>query len=97
MQIERTKLEGVLILTPQRFGDARGFFSESWSAKRLAEAGLDYNFVQDNHFLSETVGTVRGLHFQAPPHSQAKFVRCGRGRFFAVVVDIRKGSPTYGQ
>ena len=97
MQIEQTNLSGVLILTPKRFGDARGFFCESWSAARMAEAGLHYNFVQDNHSLSEAVGTVRGLHFQAPPHAQAKLVRCGRGRFFDVAVDIRKGSPTYGQ
>ena len=97
MQIEKTKLDGVLILTPQRFGDARGFFSESWSAARMAEAGLQYDFVQDNHSLSEAAGTVRGLHFQAAPYAQAKLVRCGRGRFFDVAVDIRKGSPTYGQ
>ena len=97
MQIEQTNLSGVLILTPKRFGDARGFFSESWSAVRMAEAGLHFDFVQDNHSLSEAVGTVRGLHFQAPPHAQAKLVRCGRGRVFDVAVDIRKGSPTYGQ
>ncbi len=97
MKIDQTKLPGVLILTPQRFNDARGFFSESWSAAQMAEAGLQYDFVQDNHSLSEAVGTVRGLHFQAPPHAQAKLVRCGRGRFFDVAVDIRKGSPTFGQ
>ena len=97
MQIEQTDLAGVLVLTPQRFGDARGFFCESWSAGRMAEAGLHYDFVQDNHSLSEVAGTVRGLHYQAPPHAQAKLVRCGRGRFFDVAVDIRKGSPTYGQ
>ena len=97
MQIEQTGLAGVLVLTPKRFGDARGFFCESWSADRMAAAGLHYEFVQDNHSLSEAVGTVRGLHFQAPPHAQAKLVRCGRGRLFDVAVDIRKGSPTYGQ
>ncbi|MCC1495058.1 dTDP-4-dehydrorhamnose 3,5-epimerase [Cognatishimia sp. F0-27] len=97
MQIETTRLDGVVILTPQRFGDARGFFSESWNAARMAEAGLDYGFVQDNHSLSARTGTLRGLHFQSPPHAQAKLVRCGRGRLFDVAVDIRRGSPTYGQ
>jgi dTDP-4-dehydrorhamnose 3,5-epimerase len=97
MQIEKTALAGVVILTPRRFGDARGFFSESWNARAMAEAGLDLAFVQDNHSLSERAGTVRGLHFQAPPHAQAKLVRCGRGRLFDVAVDIRRGSPTFGR
>ena len=97
MQIEDTALPGVKILTPPRFGDHRGFFSESWNQSRMQEAGLDYNFVQDNHSLSAKVDTVRGLHFQSPPHAQAKLVRCGRGRLFDVAVDIRKGSPTYGK
>lgn len=97
MEIEHTALQGVVVLTPARHGDARGFFSESWNAKRMADAGLVYNFVQDNHSVSATVGTVRGLHFQSPPHAQAKLVRCGRGSLFDVAVDIRHGSPTYGQ
>lgn len=97
MQIEKTALPGVLILTPRRFGDARGFFSESWSRRTLAEAGIDIDFVQDNHSLSTTPGTIRGLHFQAPPHAQDKLVRCGRGALFDVAVDIRTGSPTYGR
>ena len=97
MDIRETKLPGVLVLKPQRFGDERGFFSESWSRRRLAEAGIDKDFVQDNHSMSSEEGTLRGLHFQAPPYAQAKLVRCGRGRLFDVVVDIRKGSPTYGQ
>lgn len=97
MQIEETKLPGVFVLTPQRHGDARGFFSESWNAQRMAKAGLDYNFVQDNHSLSMAEGTLRGLHYQAPPFAQAKLVRCGRGAFFDVAVDIRRGSPTFGQ
>lgn len=97
MQIEQTNLSGVVILTPARFGDARGFFSESWSSARMHDAGLNFEFVQDNHSLSEQVGTVRGLHFQAPPFAQSKLVRCGRGSLFDVAVDIRKGSPTYGQ
>ncbi|ETX27243.1 dTDP-4-dehydrorhamnose 3,5-epimerase [Roseivivax isoporae] len=97
MQIELTPLPGVVILTPARHGDERGFFSESWNRRRMAEAGLDVDFVQDNHSLSARAGTVRGLHFQAPPHAQAKLVRCGRGRLLDVAVDIRRGSPTYGQ
>jgi dTDP-4-dehydrorhamnose 3,5-epimerase len=96
MDIEQTSLPGVLILTPQRFGDDRGFFSESWNQRRLAEAGINIDFVQDNHSLSREAGTLRGLHFQTPPHAQAKLVRCGRGALFDVVVDIRQGSPTYG-
>lgn len=97
MQIEQTSLPGVVILTPARFGDARGFFSESWSRKRLAEAGIDLDFVQDNHSVSARAGTVRGLHFQSPPHAQAKLVRCGRGVLWDVAVDIRRGSPSFGQ
>ena len=97
MKIEDTKLSGVKILTPARFGDARGFFSESWNRKRIAEHGLDLEFVQDNHSMSAEVGTIRGLHFQAPPHAQDKLVRCGQGVLFDVVVDIRNGSPTYGE
>ncbi len=96
MLIEKTKLAGVLILTPARHGDARGFFSESWSRKVLASHGIDLDFVQDNHSLSAAVGTVRGLHFQSPPHAQDKLVRCGKGAVFDVAVDVRRGSPTYG-
>lgn len=95
--IEKTPLDGVLVITPDRFGDHRGFFSESYSKRQLREAGVDVDFVQDNHSLSSTVGTVRGLHFQAPPRAQDKLVRCGKGCLFDVAVDIRKGSPTYGQ
>ncbi|MEH6829198.1 MAG: dTDP-4-dehydrorhamnose 3,5-epimerase [Sulfitobacter sp.] len=97
MQIEQTTLEGVLILTPQRHGDARGFFSESWNKARMEAAGLDFDFVQDNHSVSATVGTLRGLHYQSPPHAQAKLVRCGRGALWDVAVDFRAGSPTFGQ
>ncbi|MGR3617163.1 MAG: dTDP-4-dehydrorhamnose 3,5-epimerase [Paracoccaceae bacterium] len=96
MQIEKTALSGVLILTPARFGDDRGYFSESWNRQRMAANGIDLDFVQDNHSLSAAEGTVRGLHFQSPPHAQDKLVRCGRGALFDVAVDIRKGSPTYG-
>lgn len=97
MQIEETPLEGVLIITPARFGDERGFFSESYNRARMAEHGITIDFVQDNHSLSSEVGTVRGLHFQSPPHAQVKLVRCGKGAIFDVAVDIRNGSPTYGQ
>lgn len=96
MKVETTKLEGVLLLTPDRFGDSRGFFSESWNKRRMAEAGIDLDFVQDNHSLSSKVGTVRGLHYQTPPHAQAKLVRCGQGALLDVAVDIRAGSPTFG-
>ena len=97
MQIEETGLPGLKVLTPARFGDARGFFSESWNKQRMQDHGVDMDFVQDNHSLSAACGTLRGLHFQAPPHAQDKLVRCGRGVLFDVAVDIRKGSPTYGR
>ena len=97
MQVEETALPGVLVLVPRRFGDDRGFFAETWSRRALAERGIDIDFVQDNHSLSARAGTLRGLHFQAPPHAQAKLVRCGRGRLFDVAVDVRRGSPTYGR
>ena len=97
MQIEHTPLPGLLVLTPRRFGDARGFFCESWNRRTLAEHGIELDFVQDNQSLSAAPNTVRGLHFQAPPHAQDKLVRCGRGALFDVAVDARKGSPTYGR
>lgn len=97
MQIEETPLSGLLILTPRRFGDARGWFSEVWNAQTLAAQGITTAFVQDNHSYSRDMGTVRGLHYQRPPHAQAKLVRCGRGRVFDVAVDVRRGSPTHGQ
>ena len=96
MQVQETSLPGVFVLTPKRFGDARGFFCESWNRKTLQDAGITLDFVQDNHSMSHTTGTVRGLHFQSPPHAQAKLVRCGRGRLYDVAVDIRNGSPTFG-
>lgn len=97
MDVEKTALDGVFILTPKRFGDDRGYFSEVWSKKAMARHGLDIDFVQDNHSLSAEVGTVRGLHFQAPPHAQDKLVRCGAGSVLDVAVDIRKSSSTYGK
>lgn len=97
LAVDKTALDGVLVLTPDRFGDARGFFAESWNRKAMAAAGIKIDFVQDNHSFSARAGTVRGLHFQAPPHAQAKLVRCGRGRILDIAVDIRKGSPNYGR
>jgi len=97
VKILTTALPGVLILEPARYADARGFFSESWNRRRLADQGVEVDFVQDNHSLSIAAGTLRGLHFQTPPHAQAKLVRCGRGALFDVAVDIRHGSPTFGQ
>ncbi len=97
MKVEETGLPGLLLLTPARFGDSRGFFSESWNRATLSDRGIDIDFVQDNHSLSRDPGTIRGLHFQAPPHAQVKLVRCGRGVLFDVAVDIRRGSPTCGQ
>lgn len=97
MQIEKTALDGVLILTPQRFGDARGWFVETFNADRMAAAGIDTVFVQDNHSFSAAKGTLRGLHYQKPPHAQDKLVRCSRGAILDVAVDARVGSPTYGK
>ena len=97
MRIEETALEGVLILMPKRFGDDRGWFSETWNAARMQAAGLDVEFVQDNHSMSAAVGTLRGLHYQAPPHAQDKLVRCTAGLIFDVAVDFRAGSPSFGR
>ncbi len=97
MQVEQTPIPGLLILTPRRIADGRGFFSESWNRQRAVAAGIDIDFVQDNHSMSHQVGTLRGLHFQASPHAQAKLVRCGRGRLLDVAVDIRQGSPTFAR
>lgn len=87
----------VKLIKPKRFGDERGWFVETYNAGRYAELGIGVTFVQDNHSMSAEVGTLRGLHFQAPPHGQDKLVRCVRGRIWDVAVDVRKGSPTWGQ
>lgn len=97
MQVIKTKLAGVVMLIPQRFGDARGWFCETWNASRWAQAGIDLDFVQDNHSMSAEAGTLRGLHYQRPPHAQDKLVRCTKGAIFDVAVDVRRGSVTYGQ
>ena len=97
IEVKRTDIEGVLIIEPKVFGDARGYFLESFNANEFAEkTGLNINFVQDNESMS-SYGVLRGLHFQTPPYTQAKLVRCVRGAVLDVAVDIRKGSPTYGQ
>lgn len=97
MDLLKTKLEGVYILIPKVFGDHRGFFMESWSRRTMEEAGLYYDFVQDNHSLSTVKGTLRGIHFQKGDKAQAKLVRCVRGAVLDVAVDLRHGSPTYKQ
>lgn len=86
----------VIKIVPKRFEDARGWFSETYQRDRFAAAGIDADFVQDNQSWSQPVGTLRGIHFQTPPHAQAKLVRCLRGRIWDVAVDLRAGSPTYG-
>ena len=85
------------LIKPRRFGDDRGWFAETYNRRTYAAAGVDVEFCQDNHSMSRTPGVLRGLHFQAPPQAQAKLVRCVRGRIWDVAVDIRRGSPTYGQ
>lgn len=90
-------LAEVLLITPKRHGDARGWFAETWSSKALSAAGIDTTFVQDNQAFSARKGTLRGLHFQTAPHAQGKLVRVLRGAIFDVAVDIRQGSPNYGK
>jgi dTDP-4-dehydrorhamnose 3,5-epimerase len=97
MNVIRTELDGVLLIEPKVFGDARGFFVESWNEARFnAAVGHAVHFVQDNHSRSSK-GVLRGLHFQRPPHAQGKLVRCVAGRVFDVAVDVRAGSPTFGR
>lgn len=95
MKVVVTEIEDLFIIEPQVFGDNRGWFMESWSQKKMEEAGLFYNFVQDNHSFSAIKGTLRGLHFQKGSSSQAKLVRCVKGAVFDVAVDLRKNSKTY--
>ena len=97
VEVRRLDIEGVLEIQPARYADDRGFFSEVWSRERWREAGIDTDFVQDNHSLSKERGVLRGLHYQAPPMAQAKLVRVTRGAVFDVAVDIRTGSPNFGQ
>ena len=95
MDIIKTSIQDLYIIQPQVFGDSRGWFTESWSKKAFEEAGLYYDFVQDNHSFSANKGVLRGLHYQKGEAAQAKLVRCTRGAVLDVVVDMRKGSPTY--
>jgi dTDP-4-dehydrorhamnose 3,5-epimerase len=97
LRVESTALPDIKIVNPQRIGDQRGFFSETYNRQRFAEVGIDVEFVQDNHSLSAVPGTVRGLHFQSEPFAQAKLIRVVRGRILDVAVDIRRSSPTFGR
>ena len=96
MKLIETNINGVFIIEPKVFEDARGYFFESWSEAKLAEAGINCRFVQDNESKS-SYGVLRGLHYQAPPYTQAKLVRVIEGAVLDVAVDIRKGSPTFGK
>lgn len=97
LDVRSLDIPDVKLAIPKRFGDHRGFFSETYNKERFVAAGISADFVQDNHSLSATKGTVRGLHYQSPPFAQAKLVRVLRGAIIDVAVDIRKGSETYGQ
>jgi dTDP-4-dehydrorhamnose 3,5-epimerase len=97
LEVKRLALDGVVVVTPKRFGDRRGFFSETYNKKVFADAGIALEFVQDNHSLSAEAGTVRGLHFQVAPKVQAKLVRVVKGAIFDVAVDVRRSSPTFGK
>ena len=96
MEVIKTPIDGVVIIEPKVFKDARGYFFESFSQREFEEKVRKINFVQDNESMS-SYGVMRGLHFQAPPFTQSKLVRCVKGAVLDVAVDIRKGSPTYGQ
>lgn len=95
MNVIKTDLPDVYIIEPKIFGDNRGWFTESWSKRKMEAAGLFYDFVQDNHSFSAEKGTLRGIHFQKGEHAQAKLVRCVRGAVLDVAIDLRKGSPNY--
>ncbi|MEO1470500.1 MAG: dTDP-4-dehydrorhamnose 3,5-epimerase [Pseudomonadota bacterium] len=97
LDVEALAIPEVRVIRPRKFGDHRGFFSETYNRRAFAEAGIDLDFVQDNHSLSGEVGTIRGLHYQSPPFAQDKLVRVVRGAILDVAVDIRRGSPTFGQ
>ena len=97
MQFERFNIDGIVAIIPTKRGDSRGFFSETYRKDLMAAEGVTAEFVQDNHVFSAERGVLRGLHFQTPPHAQGKLVRCARGSILDVCVDIRAGSPTFGQ
>ena len=97
MKFERTAIPDVILFTPARHGDSRGFFSETWKGRDMAKAGIDLPFVQDNHSMSQARGVLRGLHCQLDPHAQGKLVRVVKGSIWDVAVDARRGSPTFGR
>lgn len=97
MEITSYSIRGVMLLTPRHLGDERGYFAEVFRADLFSNACGEHSFVQDNESLSAKAGTIRGLHFQSAPHCQGKLVRCTAGALFDVAVDIRRGSPTYGE
>lgn len=97
MKVINTRLQDVKIIEPAVFGDHRGFFMESYTENKFKDYGIDINFIQDNHSLSVEPGVLRGMHFQTPEKAQTKLVRATTGVIYDVLVDIRKGSPTYGQ
>jgi dTDP-4-dehydrorhamnose 3,5-epimerase len=97
VEVRPLGLDGVLEILPKKFGDERGFFSETYNARSFAASNINLEFVQDNHSYSAAAGVLRGLHYQLPPHAQSKLVRVVRGRIFDVAVDIRKGSPTFAE
>ncbi len=97
MEVVGTAIPEVKVITPKKFGDHRGFFSETYNRRDWVEAGIDLPFVQDNHSCSAAQGTLRGLHYQMPPMAQGKLVRVARGAILDVAVDLRSGSPTFGQ
>lgn len=97
MKAERLEIPDVILVTPDRFADARGFFSETWNQAKFAAVGIDAAFVQDNQSLSRDRGVVRGLHCQIEPYAQGKLVRCAKGAIWDVAVDARRASPTFGQ
>ncbi|ADZ70978.1 dTDP-4-dehydrorhamnose 3,5-epimerase [Polymorphum gilvum] len=97
LKITPLAIPDVLVIEPKKFGDHRGFFSETYNARAFADAGIDLRFVQDNHSYSAEPGTLRGLHYQGAPHAQDKLVRVLRGRILDVAVDLRRSSPTFGK
>ena len=97
MKFERLEIPEVILFSPARFGDERGFFSETWTARAMADAGIDLPFVQDNHSMSQAKGVLRGLHCQLEPHVQGKLVRCVKGSIWDVAIDARRGSRTFGR
>jgi dTDP-4-dehydrorhamnose 3,5-epimerase len=97
MNVQRLAIPDLILITPTRLADSRGFFSETWNAKAYAEAGIPSTFVQDNHSLSREQGVLRGLHLQIPPYAQGKLVRCSHGSIWDVAIDVRRDSPTYGR